>query len=126
MSEQSISVPAGIMHWNGTKCIPDTRKGTLKIVNEFDLSQVSWTPENEGDKDEWIVVKDAYLKAIDSEKGRAGRCYALKYTSSDLVKVFWLQTPIGNDDEALIARCNTLLDCPEEDRLIRENQTSKA
>jgi len=98
---------AGRMDWDGRMVTPDKRKGKIVLYTseEDQLTHFQWwdRDKNEAATD-LIVINDAYLEKI--EKVTSGRCYILRFTSSDKKMFFWMQEPKDDKDAENVKKFN--------------------
>lgn len=101
-----VEMKAGKCLIEGSRVLPDKRKGMLLIRQEDDgLRHLVWMcRENNTKEDDLIVVDDAYLERV--PECTTGRVYVLRFTSSDKKMLFWMQSADESKDEALIKRFN--------------------
>ncbi|CTQ41055.1 Proteasomal ubiquitin receptor ADRM1 homolog [Babesia microti strain RI] len=89
--ETICEIKAGKCTVEGNLVSPDERKGILRLVMENDgLLRVQWSNRNTGMvEDDLFVIHDAYLSKVDA--CTTGQVYLLKFISSDVRMLFWMQ-----------------------------------
>lgn len=103
-----VEIKMGKLDWDGKKCVPDTRKGTLKILANGANHTVEWHDrEKKKMIDQHHVARDAYLTKV--KKVKDGRVYCLRYTRTEDRHFFWMQDKDEKQDVELVTKFNTEL-----------------
>nr|XP_043626295.1 26S proteasome regulatory subunit RPN13 [Erigeron canadensis] len=134
IQEVLLEFRAGKMFMEGTRVIPDTRKGLVRIGRgEEGLVHIQWLDRsNNTVEDDQIVFPE---EAVFEKVGQAsGRVYLLKFQTDDRKCFFWMQEPNADNDEELCKSVNLYLNQPidfpaeeeEEDITLGEDISSRA
>ncbi|XP_021891413.1 26S proteasome regulatory subunit RPN13 isoform X1 [Carica papaya] len=105
---------AGKMFLEGTRVVPDTRKGLVRIARgEEGLVHFQWLDraQNVVEDDQIIFPNEAVFEKVNQASGRV---YILKFNTDDRKFFFWLQEPKADDDAQLCTSVNNYINQPLE------------
>ncbi|CAL55864.1 26S proteasome complex ubiquitin receptor,subunit Rpn13 [Ostreococcus tauri] len=106
-------IKCGLLRRDGTTMRADVRKGTLRIIQaalDDTLKQIQWGPREantgfEAEEDFIILPDEAVLKTM-----KQPGCFALSFLEErDRDMYFWFQEPKDADKEAMLMKCNRLI-----------------
>lgn len=106
---------AGKMFSEGTRVIPDTRKGLFRVVRgEEGLLHFQWLDrtQNTVEDDQIIFPDEAVFEKVNQSSERV---YILKFNSDDRKFFFWMQEPKSDGDQLLCNSVNDHINRPLED-----------
>ncbi|KAK6941215.1 RPN13, DEUBAD domain [Dillenia turbinata] len=114
MQEILLEFRAGKMNLEGTRVVPDTRKGLVRIAKgEEGLVHFQWL-----DRTQNVVVDDQIVfpnEAVCEKVNQAsGRVYILKFNTDDRKLFFWMQEPKSDGDTYLCNSVNYYINRPLE------------
>ncbi|XP_010510741.1 PREDICTED: 26S proteasome regulatory subunit RPN13 isoform X2 [Camelina sativa] len=116
MMQQEIMLEfrAGKMSLQGTRVVPDSRKGLVRIVRgDEGLVHFMWLDRNLNTvEDDQIVFPDEAL--FEKVNQSSDRVYILKFNSDDRKLFFWMQEPRAEGDAELCSSVNQYLNQPIE------------
>lgn len=103
---------AGKMRMEGTRVVPDTRKGLVCIGRgDEGLTHLQWIDRSTSTvEDDQIVFPDEAI--FEKVNQSSGRVYVLKFLTDDRKLFFWLQEPKADDDAQLCSSVNFYLNQP--------------
>lgn len=106
MQEITIEFRAGKMHMDGTRVLPDTRKGLVRIGRgEEGLIHFQWLDRsnlNVVEDDQIVFPDEAIFEKINQSSGRV---YILKFSTDNRKFFFWMQEPNADGDLQI---CNSV------------------
>ncbi|KAJ3682139.1 hypothetical protein LUZ60_014712 [Juncus effusus] len=108
LQEVMLEFRAGKMFSEGTRVVPDTRKGLIRIGRgEEGLMHFQWLDRTQDtvEDDQIIFPEEATFEKVSQSSGRV---YILKFTSDDRKFFFWMQEPRAEGDQDL---CNLVNNC---------------
>lgn len=103
---------AGKMTLEGTRVVPDTRKGLVRIGRgEEGLMHFQWLDRSQNiiEDDQIIFPDEAVFEKVNQSSGRV---YILKFSSDDRKFFFWMQEPSADGDLAICNSVNSCLNRP--------------
>ncbi|KAL0344955.1 UNVERIFIED_CONTAM: 26S proteasome regulatory subunit RPN13 [Sesamum radiatum] len=101
VQEVMLEFRAGKMRMDGTRVVPDSRKGLVRIGRgEEGLVHFQWL--------------DRYLNVVEDVNQTSGRVYILKFHTDDRKSFFWMQEPKAENDTQLCNSINFYLNQPLE------------
>ncbi|KAL1197928.1 26S proteasome regulatory subunit RPN13 [Cardamine amara subsp. amara] len=114
MQEIMLEFRAGKMSLQGTRVIPDTRKGLVRIARgDEGLIHFQWLDRSlNAVEDDQIVFPDEAL--FEKVNQSSDRVYILKFNSDDRKLFFWMQEPRAEGDVMLCSSVNQYLNQPLE------------
>ncbi|EOA27386.1 hypothetical protein CARUB_v10023516mg [Capsella rubella] len=114
MQEVMLEFRAGKMSLQGTRVVPDSRKGLVRIARgEEGLIHFMWLDRNlRTVEDDQIVFPDEAL--FEKVNQSSDRVYILKFNSDDRKLFFWMQEPRAEGDAELCSSVNQYLNQPLE------------
>ncbi|XP_024016729.1 26S proteasome regulatory subunit RPN13 [Eutrema salsugineum] len=109
-----IEFRAGKMTLQGTRVVPDTRKGLVRIARgEEGLVHFQWLDRSQNAvEDDQIVFPDEAL--FEKVNQSSDRVYILKFNTDDRKFFFWMQEPKAEGDAELCSSVNQYLNQPLE------------
>ncbi|ESQ39785.1 hypothetical protein EUTSA_v10000977mg [Eutrema salsugineum] len=112
--EVMLEFRAGKMSLQGTRVVPDTRKGLVRIARgEEGLVHFQWLDRSQNAlEDDQIVFPDEAL--FEKVNQSSDRVYILKFNSDDRKLFFWMQEPKAEGDAELCSSVNQYLNQPLE------------
>ncbi|XP_010046881.2 26S proteasome regulatory subunit RPN13 [Eucalyptus grandis] len=105
---------AGKMRLEGTRVVPDARKGLVRIARgEEGLMHFQWLDRtlNVLEDDQIIFPEEAVFEKVNQASGRV---YILKFNSDDRKFFFWMQEPNAEGDAQLCNSVNFYINQPIE------------
>lgn len=114
MQEVLLEFRAGKMLLEGTRVIPDSRKGLVRIgKGEEGLVHFQWLDRslNIVEDDQIVFPDEAVFEKVNQS---AGRVYILKFHTDDRKFFFWMQEPKAENDAQLCNSINLYLNQPPE------------
>ncbi|VVB01714.1 unnamed protein product [Arabis nemorensis] len=114
MQEVLLEFRAGKMSLQGTRVVPDARKGLVRIARgEEGLIHFQWLDRSQNKvEDDQIVFPDEGL--FEKVNQSSDRVYILKFNSDDRKLFFWMQEPRAEADADLCSSVNQYLNQPLE------------
>nr|AAK49589.1 At2g26590/T9J22.26 [Arabidopsis thaliana]AAO11587.1 At2g26590/T9J22.26 [Arabidopsis thaliana] len=114
MQEIMLEFRAGKMSLQGTRVVPDARKGLVRIARgDEGLIHFQWLDRNQNTvEDDQIVFPDEAL--FEKVNQSSDRVYILKFNSDDRKLFFWMQEPRAEGDAELCSSVNQYLNQPLE------------
>ncbi|CAD5319584.1 unnamed protein product [Arabidopsis thaliana] len=114
MQELMLEFRAGKMSLQGTRVVPDARKGLVRIARgDEGLIHFQWLDRNQNTvEDDQIVFPDEAL--FEKVNQSSDRVYILKFNSDDRKLFFWMQEPRAEGDAELCSSVNQYLNQPLE------------
>ncbi|CAI9099030.1 OLC1v1035788C1 [Oldenlandia corymbosa var. corymbosa] len=106
---------AGRMLMEGTRVVPDTRKGLIRIgKGDEGLTHLQWVDRSTNivEDDQIIFPDEAIFEKVNQSSGRV---YILKFLTDNRKLFFWMQEPKAEDDETLSSSVNFYLNQPLDD-----------
>ncbi|GJN11519.1 hypothetical protein PR202_ga29718 [Eleusine coracana subsp. coracana] len=103
---------AGKMSLEGTRVIPDTRKGLVRIGRgEEGLVHFQWLDrgQNVVEDDQIIFPDEAVFEKVTASSGRV---YILKFRHDDRKFFFWMQEPNADEDSQICIQVNAYINRP--------------
>ncbi|KAF4346727.1 hypothetical protein G4B88_012601 [Cannabis sativa] len=122
--EVLVEFRAGKMNFEGTKVVPDTRKGLVRITRGGEgLLHFQWldrTLNAVEDVSYWIVCSSVSQDQIifpdeavfEKVNQSSGRVYILKFNTDDRKFIFWMQEPSAEGDSELCSSVNYYINRP--------------
>ncbi|CAN8246926.1 unnamed protein product [Cochlearia groenlandica] len=114
MQEIMLEFRAGKMSLQGTRVVPDSRKGLVRVAKgEEGLIHFQWLDRTQNTvEDDQIVFPDEAL--FEKVNQSSDRVYILKFNSDDRKLFFWMQEPRVEGDAELCSSVNQYLNQPLE------------
>ncbi|CAL9234309.1 unnamed protein product [Arabidopsis halleri] len=114
MQEIMLEFRAGKMSLQGTRVVPDARKGLVRIARgDEGLIHFQWLDRNQNTvEDDQIVFPDEAL--FEKVNQSSDRVFILKFNSDDRKLFFWMQEPRAEGDAELCSLVNQYLNQPLE------------
>ncbi|CAE6012799.1 unnamed protein product [Arabidopsis arenosa] len=114
MQEIMLEFRAGKMSLQGTRVVPDARKGLVRIARgDEGLIHFQWLDRNQNTvEDDQIVFPDEAL--FEKVNQSSDRVFILKFNSDDRKLFFWMQEPRAEGDAELCSSVNQYLNQPLE------------
>ncbi|KAG7568010.1 Proteasomal ubiquitin receptor Rpn13/ADRM1 [Arabidopsis thaliana x Arabidopsis arenosa] len=114
MQEIMLEFRAGKMSLQGTRVVPDVRKGLVRIARgDEGLIHFQWLDRNQNTvEDDQIVFPDEAL--FEKVNQSSDRVFILKFNSDDRKLFFWMQEPRAEGDAELCSSVNQYLNQPLE------------
>ncbi|GJN32580.1 hypothetical protein PR202_gb21094 [Eleusine coracana subsp. coracana] len=103
---------AGKMSLEGTRVVPDTRKGLVRIGRgEEGLVHFQWLDrgQNVVEDDQIIFPDEAVFEKVTASSGRV---YILKFRHDDRKFFFWMQEPNADEDPQICIQVNAYINRP--------------
>ncbi|EFH55244.1 adhesion regulating molecule family [Arabidopsis lyrata subsp. lyrata] len=112
MQEIMLEFRAGKMSLQGTRVVPDARKGLVRIARgDEGLIHFQWLDRNQNTvEDDQIVFPDEAL--FEKVNQSSDRVFILKFNSDDRKLFFWMQEPRAEGDAELCSLVNQYLNQP--------------
>ncbi|EPS66730.1 hypothetical protein M569_08044, partial [Genlisea aurea] len=113
--EVLLEFRAGKMLMNGTRVIPDSRKGLVRIGRgSHGLVHFQWLDRTSNivEDDQIIFPDEAVYEKVNQSSGRV---YILKFHSDERKFFFWMQEPSADNDTQLCSSVNFHLNQPLEE-----------
>ncbi|XP_030493367.2 26S proteasome regulatory subunit RPN13 [Cannabis sativa] len=110
--EVLVEFRAGKMNFEGTKVVPDTRKGLVRITRGGEgLLHFQWLDRtlNAVEDDQIIFPDEAVFEKVNQSSGRV---YILKFNTDDRKFIFWMQEPSAEGDSELCSSVNYYINRP--------------
>ncbi|KAK9097671.1 hypothetical protein Syun_024716 [Stephania yunnanensis] len=114
IQELMIEFRAGKMFAEGTRVVPDTRKGLVRIGRgEEGLVHFQWLDrtQNVVEDDQIIFPKEAVFEKVTQSSGRV---YILKFSTDNRKFFFWMQEPKADGDSEICKLVNIHINQPLE------------
>lgn len=114
MQEVMLEFRAGKMSLQGTRVVPDTRKGLVRIARGYEgLIHFQWLDriQNSVEDDQIVFPDEALFEKVNQSSDRV---YILKFNSDDRKLFFWMQEPGAEGDATLCTAVNQYLNQPIE------------
>ncbi|KAL5699754.1 regulatory particle non-ATPase [Ranunculus cassubicifolius] len=115
MQDIMVEFRAGKMISEGTRVVPDTRKGLFRIGRgEEGLMHFQWldrSNSNQVEDDQIIFPDEAVFEKVNASSGRV---YILKFNTDDRKFFFWMQEPNAEGDARLCSSVNYHINQPLE------------
>ncbi|KAJ4869387.1 26S proteasome regulatory subunit RPN13 [Raphanus sativus] len=114
MQEIMLEFRAGKMSLQGTRVVPDARKGLVRIARgEEGLVHFQWLDRTQNAvEDDQIVFPDEAL--FEKVNQSSDRVYILKFNSDDRKLFLWIQEPRAEGDADICSAVNQYLNQPLE------------
>ncbi|CAH8385939.1 unnamed protein product [Eruca vesicaria subsp. sativa] len=114
MQEIMLEFRAGKMSLQGTRVVPDARKGLVRIARgEEGLVHFQWLDRTQNAvEDDQIVFPDEAL--FEKVNQSSDRVYILKFNSDDRKLFLWMQEPRAEGDAEICSAVNQYLNQPLE------------
>ncbi|XP_077216667.1 26S proteasome regulatory subunit RPN13-like isoform X2 [Tasmannia lanceolata] len=112
MQEILLEFRAGKMFTEGTRVIPDTRKGLFRIGRgEEGLVHIQWLDriQNVVEDDQIVFPEEAVFEKVDQSTGRV---YLLKFNTDSRRLFFWMQEPKSDGDSEICSSVNYHINQP--------------
>ncbi|BAS95662.1 26S proteasome regulatory subunit RPN13 [Oryza sativa Japonica Group] len=103
---------AGKMSLDGTRVIPDTRKGLVRIGRgEEGLVHFQWLDRGQNlvEVDQIVFPEEAVFEKVTQSSGRV---YILKFRHDSRKFFFWMQEPSADDDSQICRQVNAYINRP--------------
>ncbi|XP_062115363.1 26S proteasome regulatory subunit RPN13 [Humulus lupulus] len=110
--EVLVEFRAGKMNFEGTRVVPDTRKGLVRIARGGEgLLHFQWLDRtlNAVEDDQIIFPDEAVFEKVNQSSGRV---YILKFNTDDRKFFFWMQEPSAEGDSELCSSVNYYINRP--------------
>ncbi|KAF4365537.1 hypothetical protein G4B88_025716 [Cannabis sativa] len=113
--EVLVEFRAGKMNFEGTKVVPDTRKGLVRITRGGEgLLHFQWLDRTlnaveDVSQDQIIFPDEAVFEKVNQSSGRV---YILKFNTDDRKFIFWMQEPSAEGDSELCSSVNYYINRP--------------
>ncbi|XP_073101789.1 26S proteasome regulatory subunit RPN13 isoform X2 [Elaeis guineensis] len=117
LQEIMLEFRAGRMYLDGTRVVPDTRKGLVRIGRgEEGLVHLQWLDRNQNtvEEDQIIFPAEAVFEKVTQSSERV---YILKFSSDDRKFFFWMQEPRADGDSQICNSFNNYLNRPLDDAI---------
>ncbi|KAL3625220.1 hypothetical protein CASFOL_030674 [Castilleja foliolosa] len=102
-----VEFRAGKMLLDGTRVVPDNRKGLFRMgMGEDGLHHIQWLDRTQ---DQIIFPGEAVFEKVNQSSGRV---YILKFLTDDRKFFFWMQEPKADNDAELCNMVNFFLNKP--------------
>ncbi|KAL0426707.1 UNVERIFIED_CONTAM: 26S proteasome regulatory subunit RPN13 [Sesamum latifolium] len=114
VQEVMLEFRAGKMRMDGTRVVPDSRKGLVRIGRgEEGLVHFQWLDRslNVVEDDQIVFPDEAVFEKVNQTSGRV---YILKFHTDDRKFFFWMQEPKAENDTQLCNSINFYLNQPLE------------
>ncbi|XP_010263390.1 PREDICTED: 26S proteasome regulatory subunit RPN13 [Nelumbo nucifera] len=114
MQEVLLEFRAGKMFMEGTRVIPDTRKGLVRIARgEEGLIHFQWLDraQNVVEDDQIVFPDEAFFEKVTQS---AERVYILKFSTDNRRFFFWMQEPKSDNDSQICSSVNYHINRPLE------------
>ncbi|CAA7408303.1 unnamed protein product [Spirodela intermedia] len=114
LQEVMMEFRAGKMFLDGTRVIPDTRKGLVRIGRgEEGLVHFQWLDRghNSVEDDQIILPDEAVFEKVSQSSDRV---YILKFSTDNRKFFFWMQEPDSNRDMEICDSVNDFINRPLE------------
>ncbi|KAF5176137.1 Proteasomal ubiquitin receptor adrm1 [Thalictrum thalictroides] len=114
MEDIMLEFRAGKMFMEGTRVVPDTRKGLVRIARgEEGLVHFQWIDrtQNVVEDDQIIFPEEAVFEKINESSGRV---YILKFNTDNRRFFFWMQEPKADQDSQICISVNFHINQPLE------------
>ncbi|CAH2060398.1 unnamed protein product [Thlaspi arvense] len=112
MQEIMLEFRAGKMSLQGSRVVPDVRKGLVRIARgEEGLVHFQWLDriQNAVEDDQIVFPDEALFEKVNQSSDRV---YILKFNSDDRKLFFWMQEPRAEGDADLCSSVNQYLNQP--------------
>ncbi|XP_020527011.1 26S proteasome regulatory subunit RPN13 isoform X2 [Amborella trichopoda] len=115
MPEVLLVFRAGKMFMEGTRVVPDARKGLVRIARgEEGLVHFQWIDRTQNSlEDDQIVFPDEAI--FEKVPQASGRVYILKFNTDNRKFFFWMQEPSSDADAGLCNSVNYYINRPIEE-----------
>ncbi|XP_057814391.1 26S proteasome regulatory subunit RPN13 [Cryptomeria japonica] len=124
LQEVLMEFRAGKMILEGTRVMPDTRKGLVRVAKgDEGLLHFQWLNRttNVAELDQIIFPDEAVFEKVQESSGRV---YILKFKDDDRKFFFWMQEPKADGDSHICDSVNYFINHPIEE--VDEGETSTA
>ncbi|XP_077222480.1 26S proteasome regulatory subunit RPN13-like [Tasmannia lanceolata] len=114
MQEILLEFCAGKMFTEGTRVIPDTRKGLIRIGRgEEGLVHIQWLDRSQNvvEDDQIVFPDEAVFEKVNQSSGRV---YLLKFNTDSRKFFFWMQEPRSDGDSEICSSVNYHINRPLE------------
>ncbi|OVA19299.1 26S proteasome complex ubiquitin receptor [Macleaya cordata] len=114
MQEIMLEFRAGKMFTEGTRVIPDNRKGLVRIARgEEGLVHFQWLDrtQNVVEDDQIVFPDEAVFEKVNQSSGRV---YILKFSTDNRRFFFWMQEPKSDEDSQICSSVNYHINRPLE------------
>ncbi|PIA43975.1 hypothetical protein AQUCO_01800203v1 [Aquilegia coerulea] len=114
MEDIMLEFRAGKMFMEGTRVVPDTRKGLIRIARgEEGLVHFQWIDrtQNVVEDDQIIFPEEAVFEKVNESSGRV---YILKFNTDNRRFFFWMQEPKADQDSQICISVNFHINQPLE------------
>lgn len=115
LQEIMLEFRAGIMSLEGTRVVPDTRKGLVRVARgDEGLLHFQWLnrTSNVVEIDQIILPDEAIFEKVQQTSGRV---YILKFKEDDRKFFFWMQEPKADGDSQICSSVNYFINRPIEE-----------
>ncbi|XP_008806959.1 26S proteasome regulatory subunit RPN13-like isoform X1 [Phoenix dactylifera] len=112
LQEIMLEFRAGKMFLEGTRVVPDTRKGLVRIGRgEEGLVHFQWLDRSQNivEEDQIIFPDEAVFEKVTQSSERV---YILKFNSDDRKFFFWMQEPRADGDTRICNSMNSYINRP--------------
>ncbi|KAH9305321.1 hypothetical protein KI387_009725, partial [Taxus chinensis] len=124
VQEVMLEFRAGKMIMEGTRVMPDARKGLVRVAKgDEGLLHLQWLDRttNVAELDQIIFPDEAVFEKVQEASGRV---YILKFKEDDRKFFFWMQEPKADGDSQICNSVNYFINHPIEE--VDEGETSTA
>lgn len=115
LQEIMLEFRAGIMSLEGTRVVPDTRKGLVRVARgDEGLLHFQWLnrTSNVVEIDQIVLPDEAIFEKVQQTSGRV---YILKFKEDDRKFFFWMQEPKADGDSQICSSVNYFINRPIEE-----------
>eukprot|EP01018_Ginkgo_biloba_P026733 Gb_34330 [translate_table: standard] len=112
LREVMLEFRAGKMVLEGTRVVPDTRKGLVRVArNDEGLLHFQWLDRTNNllEDDQIVFPEEAVFEKVQQTSGRV---YILKFKFDDRKFFFWMQEPKADGDSQICSSVNYFINLP--------------